>query len=109
MQEAVSQRDTRSFMQGVSDDFAGNRAIDRAALQQMLRARMLANSGIRVVAGPLDVQVDGGNARVKLQVVLSGGNGRFALDRASAWEIDSAWREEDGRWRVYYAWWEQKL
>jgi len=109
MQDAVSQRDPRGFMQGVAADFQGNGGMDRDALHNLLRVQVLANASIGVVSGPLDVQVSGDTARVRFQAALTGGSGRFVPDRAQAYEIDSGWREEDGEWRVYYAKWEAKL
>lgn len=109
MQDAVSQRDPRGFMQGVATDFQGNGGMDRDALHNLLRGQVLAKANIGVVSGPLDVQVSGDTARVRFQVALTGGSGRFVPDSAQAYEIDSGWREEDGEWRVYYAKWETKL
>lgn len=109
MQVAASERDARDFMDGVTSDFGGNGGMDRDALHNLLRAQMLANAGINVATGPLDVLIDGDTARVRFQVVLTGGSGRFALDRAQAYDVDSGWREENGQWRVYYAQWEPKL
>lgn len=109
MQEAIAGRDARDFMDGVAADFSGNGGMGRDALHNLLRAQVLANAGIHVATGPLDVELQGDTARVRFQAVASGGSGRLALDRAQAYTIDSGWREEGGEWKLYYARWEPKL
>lgn len=96
-------------MEGVAEDFHGNGGMDRDALHNLLRGQMLANANIGVIAGPLDVQVDGDTARVRFQAALTGGSGRFVPDTAQAYAIDSGWREEDGQWKLYYARWEPQV
>ena len=109
MQAAVAERDARGFMEGVAADFTGNGGMDRDALHNLLRAQILANTNINMATGPLDIRIDGETAQVRFQAVITGGSGRFALDRAQAYVIDSGWRDEDGEWRLYYAQWEPKL
>lgn len=108
MQAALEQRDARSFMEGVAEDFSGNGGMDRAALQQLVRAQVLANASIGVTLGPADVQFQGDRASVRFSAVSTGGSGRFVPDQAGAWEITSGWRDEDGQWRLYYADWKRR-
>ncbi len=105
MQQALEQRRPADFMDGVAADFGGNAGVDRAALQQVVRAQMLANARIGVTVGPADVEIRGDRATVKFSAVATGGSGRFMPDSAQAWDVTSGWREEDGQWRLYYAEW----
>ena len=108
MQAALEQRQPRDFMEGVAADFAGNGGMDRAALQQAVRAQVLVNADIGLTLGPAQVELQGDRATVRFSAVASGGSGRWVPDRVQAWEIVSGWREEDGQWRLYYAEWTPK-
>ncbi|KAF1709811.1 hypothetical protein CSC70_08925 [Pseudoxanthomonas kalamensis DSM 18571] len=108
MLEAVRTGNARGFMAGVTEDFAGNGGMDRAALHNLLRAQILANADIGISSGPWDIQVQGEHASLRMRVILAGG-GRLLPDRAQTYDLTSGWREEDGEWRVYYAEWKPLL
>lgn len=108
MQVALEERRAGAFMDGVAEDFGGNGGMDRAALQQIVRAQVLANASIGLTVGPADVQVQGERATVRFSAMSTGGSGRFLPDRAQAWEVTSGWRDEGGTWRLYYAEWKPK-
>lgn len=105
MRTAASELRTADFMEGVAADFIGNEGMDRAALHNMLRLQMLGKAKIGATTGPLEVDMQGDRATVRFTAVLTGGGGRFFPDSAQAYAITSGWRNEDGRWRVYYAQW----
>lgn len=106
MQAAIEARKPRDFMQGVSEDFAGNNGMDHAALHNLLRTQVLLRSQVGVTTGPLEVRVEGESATVKFSVLLTGGSGGLLPDSAQAYTITSGWRQQQGQWRVYYAQWE---
>ena len=108
MQQALEQRRAGDFMDGVAADFGGNEGMDRAALQQAVRAQVLVNSSIGLTLGPAQVEPQGDRATVRFSAVASGGSGRLLPDRVQAWEVVSGWREEGGEWRLYYAEWTPK-
>lgn len=105
MQAALEQRQPRAFMEGVAGDFAGNRGMDRAALQQAVRAQVLANADIGLVLGPAQIELQGDRATVRFSAMATGGSGRLLPDRAGGWQVTSGWRDEDGQWLLYYAEW----
>lgn len=105
MQAAVEEKRTADFMRGVSADFTGTQGMDRGALHNLLRARTLGHAGIGIVTGPLEVEVQGDNAIVRFRVLLTGGDNRWLPEQASRYQVTSAWRLEDGEWRVHYAQW----
>lgn len=109
MQAAATERRIGDLMDSVTEDFAGNGGMDRAAMHNMLRMQVLGNANIGVSTGPMDVDVQGDRATVRFSAMLTGGTGRFLPDSAQAYAITSGWRIEDGEWRVYYAQWEPKL
>lgn len=106
MQAAVEAGRVGDFMDGVSRDFSGDGGMDRAALHNLVRARTLANARIGATTGPLDVRVDGDNAAVSFSVLLTGGSGRLLPEQARTYRVTTAWRREDGDWRVHYARWD---
>lgn len=105
MQAAAEQGKAGDFMEGVSQDFAGDGGMDRAALYRLLQANSLGGARIGATTGPLEVKVQGDNATVDFQVLLTGGRGRLVPEQMGSYRISSAWRVEDGEWRVYYASW----
>ena len=105
MQAAASERRAGDFMEGVAADFAGNEGMDRAALHNLLRIQTLGKSNIAVTTGPLEIDMQGDHATVRFTAVLAGGSGRFLPDSAQVYAITSGWRNEDGKWLVYYAQW----
>jgi hypothetical protein len=105
MQAAVEAGQAGDFMEGVSPDFTGESGMDRAALHNLLRVRMLADPHLGVTTGPLDVRVQGDNATIAFDVMLTAGSGRLLPDRARAYRVTTAWRTEDGQWRVHHARW----
>lgn len=108
MQAALEAREPRTFMEGVAEDFSGNGGIDRAALQQVVRAQVLANASIGLTLGPAEVELQGERATVRFSVLSTAGSGRLLPDRAGAWDVTTGWREEDGQWRLYYADWKRR-
>ncbi|HEX7769612.1 MAG TPA: nuclear transport factor 2 family protein, partial [Dokdonella sp.] len=57
MQAALEQRQARAFIDGVAEDFTGNGGMDRAALQQAVRAQVLANADIGLTLGPAQIEL----------------------------------------------------
>jgi len=107
MQAAVEAGKAGDFIAGVSADFTGEAGIDRAALHNMIRAHTLMNARIGATTGPLDLRVDGENAELAFNVLLTSGSGRLLPDQAGTYRVTTAWRREDGDWRVYHARWER--
>ena len=108
MQAALEERRAGDFMDGVAADFAGNDGMDRAALQQVVRAQVLANARIGLTLGPAEVALVDDRATVRFSAVASGGGGRIVPERAQAWDVTSGWRDEGGDWRLYYAEWQPR-
>ena len=106
MQQAVEEKRVGDFMDGVSSAFAGPGGMDRAALHNLVRARTLANARVGATTGPLEVRVEGDNATVSFRVLLTGSSGRLLPEQARTYNVTTAWRREEGDWRVYHAQWD---
>lgn len=97
--EALAERDHGAFMSIVADDFAGPQGLDSSGASQMARLYFLRFRQIRLIAGPLNVDMADRRARVAFSVALAGGQGLLP-DQAQAYQIDSAWRRDDDDWRM---------
>ncbi len=110
MQQAVETGRPRDFMDYVSSDFSGSDGtVDREGLMNILRVEVLRNERAGVTLGPIDVELHGERATVRVTATLTGGSGGLLPERASVYAITSGWRREGRDWRCYIASWEQKL
>ncbi|CAN4279425.1 nuclear transport factor 2 family protein [Pseudoxanthomonas sp. LjRoot125] len=106
MQQAVEEKRVNDFMDGVSEEFVGSGGMDRAALHNLIRARTFANARVGATVGPLEVRVDGDNATASFHVLLTGSSGRLLPEQARTYDVTTAWRREEGEWRIYHAQWD---
>lgn len=95
--EALAEHDHGAFMDIVADDFAGPEGMDRQGVSQMARLYFLRFRQIRLLAGPLSVEMADQRARVSFSLVLAGGDGLLP-DQAQAYQVDSAWRLDGDDW-----------
>ena len=106
MQQAVETGKPRDFGAYVSTDFTGNNgAVDRDGLLNILRVEVLRNEHAGVTLGPIDVELQGDRATVRVTATLTGGSGGLLPERASVYAITSGWRREGNDWRCYNASW----
>lgn len=110
MQSALEERRPADFMAFVAEDFTGaDGAFDREALHNLLRAQVLANASIGITSGPLDIEMQGDRASVRLTTTFTGGNARWLPERGSVYRLTSGWRREGDAWRCFNAQWERVL
>jgi hypothetical protein len=109
MEAAAGDREPRTFMDAVAEDFSGSGGMDRAALHNLLRMQFLANASVGATTGPVSIDMHGDKATVDFSVVLTGGDGRVLPDRVQSYEVTSGWRLQDGEWKVYVAEWKPIL
>ena len=107
MQASLEANDARAFMDGVAEDFVGKGGLDRAALQQGVRAQVLANRSLGVTLGPVEVDLHGSQATTVFTAITTGGNGAWLPERAQAWQVTAGWRERDGQWLLYHLDWDR--
>jgi hypothetical protein len=93
----------------LSDDFDGNRGeLDRRKLVNLVRIAALRGERIGVTTGPIGIEHRGERIVATFTVTLSS-RSRLLPDHMGLYEVESAWRKEDGEWRCYSASWERKL
>jgi len=98
--DALAEREHGAFMDAVADDFVGPEGMDRQGVSQMVRVYFLRYRQIRLIAGPLSVEMADKRARVSFAAVLAGGQSGLLPDQAQAWQVDSGWRLIGDDWRM---------
>jgi hypothetical protein len=93
----------------LSDDFDGNAGeLDRSALGNMVRFFALRGEHIGVTMGPIAIDHRGERMVATFTVTLTSGSQLFP-DQLGVYEIESAWRKDDGKWRCYEASWKHSI
>ncbi len=93
----------------LSDDFDGNVGeLDRPGLTNMVRLLALRGEHIGVTMGPVLIEHRGERMVATFTVTLTSG-GKLLPDQLGLYEVESAWRKEDGKWRCYTASWKHAI
>ena len=97
----------------LSDDFNGNDVdgggeLDRRALANIVRLIALRGEHIGVTIGPITIEHRGERMVATFTATLSSGSRPFP-DQLGVYQIESAWRSEDGKWRCYTASWKHSI
>jgi hypothetical protein len=109
MAKAIEQRDPGGFLDAVADDFSRESgAFGKQDVTRVLAGVYLRNERIDLAAVVTEVRIEGQRAFAKVRVVATGGAGLLP-ERGQAWEFDSAWRRDGGRWKVFNAEWREGL
>jgi hypothetical protein len=109
MARAIEDRDPAAFLDAVADDFTRESgAFGKQDAKRVLAGIYLRNERINLAAVVTEVKIDDGRARARVRVVATGGSGLLP-ERGQAWEFDSAWRRDGGKWRVFNAEWREGL
>jgi len=93
----------------LSDDFDGNAGeLDRRGLTNMVRLLALRGEHIGVTMGPVAIEHRGERMMATVTVTLTSG-GKLLPDQLGLYQVESAWRKDDGKWRCYTASWKHTL
>ena len=93
----------------LSDDFDGNAGeLDRRELTNMVRLLALRGEHIGVTMGPVSIEHRGERMVATFTVTLTSG-GKLLPDQLGLYQVESAWRKDDGKWRCYTASWKHSL
>jgi hypothetical protein len=93
----------------MSEDFAGNDGeLDRRSLTSMVRLLALRGEHVGVTIGPVSIERRGERMVATFTVTLTSG-GKFLPDQMGLYQVESAWRQENGAWHCYTANWKQSL
>lgn len=106
MAAAAEAKRSAEVLEHVAVDFTGNDGeLDRAELERMLRARVLAAQAVGVSIGTVTVELDGDRATARFEMTVTDGSGRWLSDGRAVLQVTSGWRREGGIWRCYNARW----
>lgn len=93
----------------LSDDFDGNAGeLDRRGLTNMVRLLALRGEHIGVTMGPVSIEHRGERMVATFTVTLTSG-GKLLPDQLGLYQVESAWRKDDGKWRCYTASWKHSM
>ena len=93
----------------LSEDFDGNAGqLDRRGLTGMVRLLALRGEHVGVTMEPVSIEPRGERMVATFTVTLASG-GRLLPDQLGVYQVESAWRKEDGEWRCYTANWKHSL
>lgn len=107
MAAAIERRDPGAFVEAFADDFTReSSAFGKHDAGRVLAGVLLRHDRIAVTAVVTAVRIDGERARAGVRVVAAGGTGLLP-EHGRVWQVDSAWRREGGRWRVFNAEWRE--
>ena len=94
----------------LSEEFDGNAgSLDRRGLVNMVRMLALRGEHIGVTMGPVSIEPRGERLLATFTVTLTSGGGRLLPDQLGVYQVESAWRNEDGTWRCYTAKWKRAV
>src|SRR5690348_7143612 len=93
----------------LSEDFDGNAGeLDRRQLTGMVRLLALRGEHVGVTMGPVSIERRGERIVASFTATLTSG-GRLLPDQLGVYQVESAWRNEDGAWRCYTATWKHTM
>jgi len=106
--EAAEAGSAGSVGKALSEDFDGNQGeLDRRGLLNMIRVLALRGEHIGVTMGPVSVEPRGERLVATFTVSLSSGSGGLLPDRLGVYQVETAWRQEQGDWHCYVASWKR--
>ena len=109
MAQAIEQHRVADALEPLADDFTRESgAFGKQDVRRVLAGAMLRNERIRLVATVTEVRVEGDRAFARVRVLATGGAGLLP-ERGQTWDFDTAWRREQGRWKVFNAEWREGL
>lgn len=109
LQASVEARDVSAIEATLASDFVGQDGMDRDGAVRLARLMFLRHRDIGATVGPPRISIRGPHATVEFTVALTGGAGTMLPDAAAVQEVQTAWRIQDGDWRLISAQWTPRL
>lgn len=107
--QAADEGNAAGVVASLSDDFDGNAgALDRRALSAMVRVFGLRGERVKANVGRISIERRGQRLVATFALTLRAG-GRLLPEQMGVYQVESAWRKDDGRWRCYSATWKQSF
>lgn len=109
MAQAAEAGSAGDLAEPLSEDFDGNAgSLDRRKLTGMVRLLALRGDHVGVTMGPVSIEHRGERMVATFTVTLTSG-GKLLPDQMGMYQVESAWRNEDGDWRCYTATWKRVM
>ncbi len=109
LQASVEARDASAVEDALAADFVGPEGLDRAGARRLAQLLFLRHRDIGASVGPPQISIQEQHATVGFTAALSGGTGAVLPEAASVYDVQTAWRIEDGEWRLISAQWKPRL
>jgi hypothetical protein len=93
----------------LSDDFDGNSGdLNKPGLANLVRVFALRGQKVHVLLGPISVEPRGERMVATFTATLTAGAGVLP-DNAGAYQVETGWRKDDGKWVCFTASWKRAL
>lgn len=105
LEQAIDARDAGALREFLADDFIGPGGMDDTGARRLAQGIFLRYRDIGTRLGPLEVKVQDAHARVEFDALVTGGAGALLPQSGRVYDVRTAWRLEDGEWRLVSAEW----
>lgn len=105
LEQAIDARDAGALRDFLAGDFIGPGGMDETGARRLAQGVFLRYRDIGTQLGPLDVQVQDAHARVRFDAIVTGGANAMLPQSGQVYDVRTAWRLEDGEWRLLSAEW----
>ncbi len=106
LQSAIEAREVSAALDHFAEDFTATGGLDREGARNLMRVMVLRHQRLGLSLGPIEVAMFEQRATVRFTAVATGGQGSLLPESARVWQVETAWREEDGEWRMISAQWQ---
>lgn len=104
IETAVQDRQTQPVIQRLAEGFRGPQDMNVRQVRQLMAAHYFRNRNINVVLAGMRIQINGIDASVNFNAVVTGGVGTLP-DQLQYYDVETVWRKIDGDWRIIRADW----
>jgi hypothetical protein len=104
IETAVQDRQTQPVIKRLAEGFRGPQDMNVRQVRQLMAAHYFRNRNINVVLAGMRIQINGIDASVNFNAVVTGGVGTLP-DQLQYYDVETVWRKIDGDWRINRADW----
>ena len=104
IETAVQNRQTQPVLKRLAEGFRGPQDMNVRQVRQLMAAHYIRNRNINVVLAGMRIQINGIDASVNFNAVVTGGVGTLP-DQLQYYDVETVWRKIDGDWRIIRADW----
>ncbi|MCG6975384.1 MAG: hypothetical protein LJE56_03120 [Acidiferrobacterales bacterium] len=104
IETAVQNRQTQPVLKHLAEGFRGPQDMNVRQVRQLMAAHYFRNRNINVVLAGMRIQINGIDASVNFNAVVTGGAGTLP-DQLQYYDVETVWRKMDDDWRIIRADW----